>query len=248
MAKRSEGRVALITGGARGIGAATAERLAEDGAAIAIADLDGAGAEATAKEIAAGYKVPAIGLKCDVSQAAEVDRTVAQIAERLGSLDILVNNAGITRDNLIHKMTDEDWDLVAAVHLKGAFLCSRAAQREMVKRGWGRIVNLSSVSALGNRGQTNYSTAKAGLQGMARTLAVELGRYGITVNAVAPGFIDTEMTRQTAIRLGRDPEEWKEERAREIPVRRAGVPRDIGNVIAFLCSDDASFVSGQWIG
>src|SRR2546421_6665929 len=149
MAKRSEGRVALITGGARGIGAATAERLAEDGAAIAIADLDGAGAEATAKEIAAAYDVPAIGLKCDVSQAAEVDRTVAQIAERLGSLDILVNNAGITRDNLIHKMTDEDWDLVVAVHLRGAFLCSRAAQREMVKGNWGRIINLSSVSGAG---------------------------------------------------------------------------------------------------
>ena len=214
MAKRSEGRVALITGGARGIGAATAERLAEDGAAIAIADLDGAGAKATAKEIAAAYDVPAIGLKTDVSQAAEVDRTVAQIVERLGSLDILVNNAGITRDNLIHKMTDEDWDLVTAVHLKGAFLCSRAAQREMVKRNWGRIINLSSVSALGNRGQTNYSTAKAGLQGMARTLAIELGRYGVTANAIAPGFIDTEMTRATAIRLGRDPEEWKEERAK----------------------------------
>jgi 3-oxoacyl-[acyl-carrier protein] reductase len=247
MAKRSEGRVALITGGARGIGAATAERLAEDGAAIAIADLDSAGAEATAKEIVASHKVPAIGLKCDVSQAAEVDRTVAQIVERLGSLDILVNNAGITRDNLIHKMSDEDWDLVVAVHLRGAFLCSRAAQREMVKRNWGRIINLSSVSALGNRGQTNYSTAKAGLQGMARTLAIELGRYGVTANAIAPGFIDTEMTRATAIRLGRDPEEWKEERAKEIPVRRAGVPRDIANVIAFLCSDEASFVSGQVI-
>jgi 3-oxoacyl-[acyl-carrier protein] reductase len=247
MPKRSEGRVALITGGARGIGEATADRLAEDGAAVAICDLDLALAEAAAERIGARHGVATLGLKANVANAGEVDQAVARIAAHFGSLDILVNNAGITRDNLIHKMTEDDWDSVAAVHLKGAFLCSRAAQREMVKREWGRIVNLSSVSALGNRGQTNYSAAKAGLQGMARTLATELGRYGITVNAVAPGFIDTEMTRAVAIRLGRNPEEWKEERAREIPVRRAGVPRDIANVIAFLCSDDASFVSGQVI-
>ena len=247
MRGRSEGRVALITGGARGIGAATAARLAEDGALIAIGDLDGDGAEETATRIAAEHGVRAIGFKANVAAASEVERMVEEIVLRLGSLDILVNNAGITRDNLIHKMTEEDWDMVAAVHLKGAFLCARAAQREMVKRGWGRIVNLSSTSALGNRGQTNYSTAKAGLQGMAKTLAIELGRYGITANAVAPGFIDTEMTRAVAIRLGRDPEEYREERAREIPVRRAGVPRDIANVIAFLCSEEASFVSGQVI-
>jgi 3-oxoacyl-[acyl-carrier protein] reductase len=247
MAKRSEGRVALITGGARGIGEATAERLAEDGAMIAIGDLDGAGAAATAQRIAARHGVKAIGLKANVAVAADVEAMVGETAERLGSLDILINNAGITRDNLIHKMTDEDWDAVAAVHLKGAFLCSRAAQREMVKGNWGRIINLSSVSALGNRGQTNYSTAKAGLQGMAKTLAIELGRYGITVNAIAPGFIDTEMTRAVAIRLGRDPEEWKEEIVRQIPVRRAGMPRDIANLIAFLCSEEASFISGQVI-
>lgn len=247
MPKRSEGRVALVTGGARGIGEATADRLAEDGANIAIADLDGAGAEATAARIASRHGVKAIGLKMNVAAADEVENAVDEIALRLGSLDILINNAGITRDNLIHKMTDDDWEAVMNVHLKGAFLCSRAAQRKMVERNWGRIVNLSSVSALGNRGQTNYSTAKAGLQGMARTLAIELGRYNITVNAIAPGFIDTEMTRAVAIRLGRDPDEWKEERAREIPVRRAGMPRDIANVIAFLCSEEASFVSGQVI-
>jgi 3-oxoacyl-[acyl-carrier protein] reductase len=247
MAKRSEGRVALVTGGARGIGEATADRLAEDGASIAILDLDLAAAEATAARIGDRHGVKALGLKGDVSKAEQVEAAVARIAEDFGGLDILVNNAGVLRDNLIYKMTDDDWDLVAAVHLKGAFLCSRAAQREMVKKGWGRIVNLSSVSALGNRGQTNYAAAKAGLQGMARTLAIELGRYGITVNAVAPGFIDTEMTHQTAIRMGRDPEDWKNEIAAQIPVRRAGVPRDIANVIAFLCSDDASYVSGQVI-
>jgi 3-oxoacyl-[acyl-carrier protein] reductase len=247
MTQRSAGRVALITGGAKGIGAATAERLAEDGAAIAICDLDGAGAEATAAAIANRHGVPALGFKTNVGVAAEVETLVNEIAQRLGSLDILVNNAGITRDNLIHRMTEEEWDAVATVHMKGAFLCSRAAQREMVKRNWGRIVNLSSASALGNRGQTNYSTAKAGLQGMARTLAIELGRFGITVNAVAPGFIDSDMTRAVAIRLGQDPEQYKAERAKAIPVGRVGLPRDVANVIAFLASEDASFVSGQVI-
>ena len=247
MTKRSAGRVALITGGARGIGAATAERLAEDGAAVAIGDLDGAGAERVAAAIASRHGVPTLGIEANVGNAEEVERLVATVAARLGSLDILVNNAGVTRDNLIHKMSETDWDDVILVHLKGAFLCSRAAQREMVKRNWGRIINLSSGSALGNRGQTNYSAAKAGLQGMARTLAIELGRFGITVNAVAPGFIDTEMTRATALRLGRDPEEYKAERAKAIPVGRVGVPRDIANVIAFLASEEASFVSGQII-
>jgi len=247
MEKRSAGRVALVTGGARGIGAATAERLAEDGAAIAICDLDGAGAEATAARIARECGVPALGLAGNVGVAAEVERVVAETATRLGSLDILINNAGITRDNLIHKMTEEDWDAVSLVHLKGAFLCARAAQREMVKRNWGRIVNLSSASALGNRGQTNYSTAKAGLQGMVRTLAIELGRFGITANAVAPGFIDSDMTRAVAIRLGRDPEEYMAEAVKRIPAGRVGVPRDVANVIAFLASEDASFVSGQVI-
>jgi 3-oxoacyl-[acyl-carrier protein] reductase len=247
MEKRSAGRVALITGGAKGIGAATALRLAEDGAAVAICDLDGAGAETTAARIAREHGVPALGLRCDVGVAAEVDRLAAEVAQRLGSLDILVNNAGITRDNLVHKMTEEDWDTVSLVHLKGAFLCARAAQREMVKRNWGRIINLSSGAALGNRGQTNYSTAKAGLQGMVKTLAIELGRFGITANAVAPGFIDSDMTRAVAVRLGRDPEEFKAERAKAIPVGRVGVPRDVANVIAFLASDEASFVSGQVI-
>jgi 3-oxoacyl-[acyl-carrier protein] reductase len=247
MTQRSAERVALITGGARGIGAATAERLAEDGAAIAICDIDGTAAAAASDQIAGRHGVSALGLAADVGVAEEVERVVAEVALRLGSLDILVNNAGITRDNLIHRMSEADWDAVSLVHPKGAFLCARAAQREMVKRNWGRIINLSSASALGNRGQTNYSTAKAGLQGMARTLAIELGRFGITANAVAAGFIDSDMTRAVAIRLGRDPEEYKAERAKAIPVGRVGVPRDVANVIAFLASEDASFVSGQVI-
>jgi 3-oxoacyl-[acyl-carrier protein] reductase len=240
------GKVLAITGASEGIGAELARQVSGKGVWLALAARNLEKLEAVAAECRA-RGAEAVAIRCDVAAEVDCRHFIEEAVRKYSSLDILVNNAGITRDNLIHKMTDDDWDSVAAVHLKGAFLCSRAAQREMVKRNWGRIVNLSSVSALGNRGQTNYSTAKAGLQGMAKTLAIELGRYGITVNAVAPGFIDTEMTRAVAIRLGRDPEEWKEERAREIPVRRAGVPRDIANVIAFLCSEEASFVSGQVI-
>ena len=168
-------------------------------------------------------------------------------AEELGSLGILVNNAGVTRDNLLFKMSEDDWDTVMSVHLRGFFLASKAAQRHMVAAKWGRIISLSSVSALGTRGQVNYSAAKAGLQGATRTLAIELGPFGITANAVAPGFIVTEMTAQLAERLGTSLEEFTEERAAITPVRRAGTPADIAAVIAFLASDDASFITGQTI-
>ena len=238
------GRVACVTGAGRGIGAATAQRLARDGAQVAVVDLrEDLTTETVAAIRAAGGT--ALGIGCDVSQSEQVQQMVERIASEYGRLDILVNNAGVTRDNLLFKMTDDDWDTVMNIHLKGSFLCSRAAQKYMVAQKYGKIVCLSSTSALGNRGQANYSTAKAGLQGLVKTLALELGPLGVTVNAVAPGFIDTEMTRQTAIRMGVDPEQFKEAAAQRIPVRRVGVPADIANVIAFLVSDDASFVNGQ---
>lgn len=238
------GRVALVTGAARGIGASIAGRLAEEGAAVALCDLDERGVADAARRLE-DTGARALALRCDVGVPEEVERTVRTVASEFGSLDILVNNAGVTRDNLIHKMSDADWDLVSLVHLRGAFLCARAAQKQMVERSWGRIVNLSSTSALGTRGQANYSTAKAGLQGFTRALALELGRFGITVNCVAPGFIDTEMTRLTARRLGKDPDEYMAQRAGSIAVGRVGTPADVANAVAFFASEEASFVSGQ---
>ncbi len=243
---RLDGRVAFVTGAGRGIGAATALRMAEEGARVALADLDLAGCEQVAAEINK-LGSEAIALECNVADAAMVQSAIDTTAGRFGRLDILVNNAGVTRDNLLFKMSDDDWETVMNVHLKGAFLCSRAAQKYMVEQKYGRIVSLSSTSALGNRGQVNYSTAKAGLQGFTRTLAIELGQFGITANAVAPGFIDTEMTRATARRQGFDPDEVIAQASKTIPVRRVGQPRDIANVICFLCSDEASYISGQII-
>ncbi len=243
---RLDGRVAFITGAGRGIGAATALRMAEEGARVALADVDTEGCKQVAAELdrlgMEGLVVP-----CNVADSAMVQDAVDKTASYFGRLDILVNNAGVVRDNLLFKMSEEDWDTVMNVHLKGAFLCTRAAQTYMVQQKYGRIVSLSSTAALGNRGQANYSTAKAGLQGFTRTLSIELGPFGITVNAVAPGYIDTEMTRATARRMGLDPQEMQAEAAKRIPVRRVGQPRDIANVICFLCSDEAGFVSGQVI-
>jgi 3-oxoacyl-[acyl-carrier protein] reductase len=187
----------------------------------------------------------AFAARMDVTSRTDVEDTIGKTVERYGRLDILVNNAGITRDNLSHKMTDEDWRTVLNVHLTGAFFCSRAAQRHMVERGYGRIVNVSSTSALGNRGQANYSAAKAGVVGLTKTLAIELGRYGVTANAVAPGFIETEMTRETAARLGLDFEEFVQEMVKEIPAGRGGWPEDVAAAILYFASEEASFVSGQ---
>ncbi|HVH63028.1 MAG TPA: 3-oxoacyl-ACP reductase FabG [Candidatus Dormibacteraeota bacterium] len=234
-------RVALITGGGRGIGAATAQLLAHEGAKVVVSDMDAAPAE----EVAGPIK--GVAMACDVTKREQVEDMVARTVRDLGRLDVLVCCAGLIRDNLLFKMTDEDWDLVIDTHLKGTFLCARAAQKPMVEQKYGKMVFLSSTSALGNRGQTNYSTAKAGLQGMARTLAIELGAFNINVNAVAPGFVETRMTRATAERMGIDFEAFKIGAASQIPLHRVGQPEDIASVIAFLCSEDSSFISGQTI-
>jgi 3-oxoacyl-[acyl-carrier protein] reductase len=236
-----EGRVALVTGGGRGIGAATAQVMARLGARVVVSDLD----DAPAAEVAG--PIGGLAIACDVGKRDSVEAMVERAVKELGRLDILVTCAGIIRDNLLFKMTDDDWDAVIDTHLKGTFLCAQAAQKHMVPQKYGKMVFLSSTSALGNRGQTNYSAAKAGLQGMARTLAIELGPFNINVNAVAPGFVETRMTRATAERMGVDYETFKLGAASQIPLQRVGQPEDIANVIAFLCSDESGFVSGQTI-
>ena len=236
---RFKERVALVTGGGRGIGAATAQLMAQEGAMVAVSDMDIAPAEEVAGPI------HGLAIACDVTDRAQVDAMVERTVKELGRLDILVACAGITRDNLLFKMTDDDWDAVIDTHLKGTFFAVRAAQKHMVEQKYGKVVLLSSTSALGNRGQTNYSTAKAGLQGMARTLAIELGPFNVNVNVVAPGFVETRMTRTTAERIGVDFDAFKIGAASQIPLRRVGQPQDIASVIAFLCSDESSYVSGQ---
>lgn len=239
-------RVAIVTGAARGIGAATARRLATDGLAVALVDLDEAGAKETAEAITAAGGT-ALAAVADITDPAQVSAAVTRIASELGAPTVLVNNAGITRDNLIFKMSELDWDLVLAVHLRGAFLLTREVQKHMVAAKWGRIVNLSSTSALGNRGQANYAAAKAGMQGFTKTIALELGKFGVTANSIAPGFVATEMTKATAERLGQDWEAYQIERAKSIPVARVGVPDDIAHTVSFLVSEGAGYVSGQVI-
>lgn len=237
-------RTVVVTGAGRGLGAGIAETFAARGDVVVVTDVD----EKAATSCASGITDDggrAIGLRCDVTDASEVDAVMDRAAAEFGRVDVLVNNAGITRDNLVFKMTNDDWGQVVATHLTGSFYCTRAAQRHMVEDNYGRIVFISSRAALGGRGQTNYSAAKAGMQGMVRTLALELGRFGVTVNAVAPGHIDTAMTRAVAERTGVDYEQMCEATIAANAVKRIGQVADVSNAVAFLASDEAGYITGQ---
>ncbi|WP_457205988.1 SDR family NAD(P)-dependent oxidoreductase [Nocardioides sp. P5_C9_2] len=242
---RYDGRVAVITGAARGIGFGTAQRFAAEGASIAILDLDETSAQEAAGRLELVDGAKAVGIGCDVSRGTDAEAAVQRVVDELGGIHVLVNNAGITRDNLLFKMTEDDWDLVMNVHLKGAFNMTKAAQKHFVEQRYGKILNLSSVSALGNRGQANYSAAKMGVQGFTRTLGIELGPFGINANAIAPGFIATEMTDATAARVKMSVEDFRAAAAESNPVKRVGFPEDIAAAAAFLCSDEASYITGQ---
>lgn len=240
------GRVAVVTGAARGIGAATALRLARDGMTVAVLDVDEHGCADTVRAIAAvGGK--ALPVKADVTVAAQARDAVDRIAAAAGSPVVLVNNAGIIRDHPFDEMPESDWAAVIDVNLRGPFLMCQAIRPHIVSEGWGRIVNLSSASALGNRDQANYSAAKAGVQGLTRTLAIELGPFGATVNAIAPGYIVTDMTAAMADRLGMEFEKLQRMVAAQTPVRRVGTPEDIAHAISFLVSEEAGFISGEVI-
>jgi 3-oxoacyl-[acyl-carrier protein] reductase len=246
MEGRFSRKVAFVTGGSRGIGKGIVEMFAQEGAKVAFIDLnEEALIETTAELRERGYEV--FSKVASVTDAEQVEAAVKEINETLGSIDILVNNAGVIKDNLLFKMTDSDWETVMDVHLKGSFLATRAVQKYMVDKKYGRIINISSTSALGNRGQANYATAKAGLQGFTKTLAIELGKYGITSNSVAPGFIETDMTRETARRIGISFDDLIKASVAQIPVGRSGKPEDIANAVAFFADEKSSFVNGQVI-
>jgi 3-oxoacyl-[acyl-carrier protein] reductase len=232
-------KVAIVTGSARGIGAATARRLALEGAKVVINDIQQERAEATAAALR-DEGLQAHCIVADITKSADVQRLVDGTVAHFGGIHILVNNAGFPRDQYLVKMTEEDWDLVMGVMLKGAFLVTKAVMPRFIEQGWGRVINISSRAHLGNPTQANYSAAKAGLIGMAKALSAEEGRYGITVNCVAPGFIETEMVQALATY-----DKIKERAIQMQPVKRVGRPTDIADAVAFLASERASFISGE---
>jgi len=233
-------KVAIVTGSGRGIGRAIALKLAEVGATVVVNDIDEA-VKGVAEEIEAmGRK--SLPILADVSLSSDVARLVEETKSSYGRIDILVNNAGINRDQLLLRMSEEDWDKVLNVDLKSVFLCTKAVLRPMAKQRWGRIISISSiVGIVGNKGQANYASAKAGIIGFTRTIAKEVASHSITVNAIAPGFIDTEMTQRLK-------EEWKQELKRQIPLGDFGSPRDVAEAVAFLASDEAKYITGQVLG
>lgn len=231
-------RVAIVTGSGQGIGREIALLLAERGASVVISDVNEATARAVAAEIES-KNVKSIAVTANVTVSAEVNKLVEQTLSSFGHVDILVNNAGITKDNLLMRMSEADWDLVLSINLKGAFLCTQAVIRHMMKQRWGRIVNIASVvGVIGNAGQANYSASKAGLIGLTKSTAREVASRGITVNAVAPGFIDTGMTQKLT-------ENVKQEFLKQIPVGYFGLPKDVANAVAFLASEEAHYITGQ---
>jgi len=242
---RFHGRVAVVTGAARGIGLGIATRFADEGASVAVLDLEDKQAADAAGRLTTRDGQRHLGIGCDVTDPDLAQAAVQRVAVELGALHILVNNAGVTRDNLLFKMSEDDWDMVMAVHLRGAFLMTRAAQKHFVEHKYGKVICLSSVSALGNRGQANYAAAKMGLQGFVRTVAIELGPFGVNANAIAPGFVATEMTDATAVRMGISVEDFRRAAADRNPVRRVGFAEDVAAAAAFLCSDEASYITGQ---
>jgi 3-oxoacyl-[acyl-carrier protein] reductase/2-hydroxycyclohexanecarboxyl-CoA dehydrogenase len=231
-----KGKIAIVTGAGRGIGEGIARKLAGEGATVVCADINAADAQTVAADIGEG----SVGEALDVSKSDACDGFVQRVHERFSRLDVLVNNAGINRDAMLHKMTDEQWQQVISVDLSGVFFMTRAASRIMRAAGSGRIVNIASASWMGNIGQANYSAAKAGVVGLSRTAAKELARYQVTVNAICPGFIDTQMTRGI-------PENIREQQVAKIPLGRPGQPADVAALVAFLASDEAGYITGEVI-
>ena len=238
---RQQGRVAIVTGGAGGIGAATCRRLAQDGATVVAFDLD----QAAAQGVAANLPHGGAGMACDITDRARVFAAVAEVYERFGSVDILVNNAGVLHNMPFLELEPADWDRTIATNLTGTFNITQAAARLMQKSGYGRITIVSSLAALGNAGQANYAASKAGLSGLAKTVAIELGRFGITCNLVAPGFIDTDMARRSVSGRGVPWDEFERQTAARTPVQRLGQPDDIASAIALLSLPESGFITGQ---